>query len=132
MIFRLCRSDIIAFWQQCYCNLIVSVLFYSPPKLAKRISLGVSRITLRSNRTRLWRIKLRDFLMRSLVRHPIFYSIESFSSRFTVASFISTYVVEARGTLISIPIGPAIAPPTVTAASIHIPGKFTLLPITRG
>ena len=31
---------------------LAKVILYSPPKLAKRISLGVSRISLRSNRTR--------------------------------------------------------------------------------
>ena len=39
-------------------RLRLSVIFYSPPKLAQRISLGVSRISLRSNRTRQRRIEL--------------------------------------------------------------------------
>ena len=37
---------------------MVLVIFYSPLKLAKRITLGVSRITLRCNITRRRRIKL--------------------------------------------------------------------------
>ena len=60
---------------------LISVLFYSPPKLVKRIPLGVSRITLQSNRTRLWRIKLRDFLMRSLaIVAPFFITVDHFNS----------------------------------------------------
>ena len=51
VIFSLCESDIKSFG-------LSDILF--APKLAKQISLGVSRITLRSNRTRRRRIELRD------------------------------------------------------------------------
>ena len=57
IFFAFAKSDIIA-------TAIVilkpwaSVIFYSPPKLAKRIPLGASRISLRSNITRHRRIEL--------------------------------------------------------------------------
>ena len=51
VIFSLCESDIKSLG-------LSDILF--APKLAKQISLGVSRITLRSNRTRRRRIELRD------------------------------------------------------------------------
>ena len=51
VIFSLCESDIKSFG-------LSDILF--APKLAKQISLGVSRISLRSNRTRRRRIELRD------------------------------------------------------------------------
>ena len=42
-------SEIRITWS--FCDFVAEIL-YSPPKLAKRISLGASRITLQSNRTR--------------------------------------------------------------------------------
>ena len=44
-------------------------------KLAQRISLGESRISLQSNRTRQRRIKLRNFLMRSYVNALFFLAL---------------------------------------------------------
>ena len=57
---------------QWYWSLTASVVFYSPPKLAKQISLGISQISLRSNRTRQRRIKLRGLLMRSWATRRFF------------------------------------------------------------
>ena len=71
VIFRLRRSDIIA-------TAIVILKPYGfsdilfALKLAKQISLGVSRISLRSNRTRPRRIKLPNFLMRSWAKLGFF------------------------------------------------------------
>ena len=51
VICRLRQRDIVASDSD-IAPLRSAVILYSPPKLAKRISLGVSRISLRSNRTR--------------------------------------------------------------------------------
>ena len=69
MIFRLRRSDIVASDSDMKAYGFRDILFAIKARnahiVSARISLGESRISLQSNRTRRRRIKLRNFLMRS-------------------------------------------------------------------
>ena len=99
VIFQLRRSDIVVSDSDIKAYGFSDILFAL--KLAKRISLGASRISLQSNKTRRRRIKLPNFLMRSwakqsfLRKSGIFMPSASFVHRNVISGLGDTLV---RGT----------------------------------
>ena len=68
-----------------------AVILYSPPKLAKRISLGVSRISLRSNRTRREANKTARLpYEKSRISQVFFVYLSGLILRFSFSSYIAS------------------------------------------